>query len=92
MDSSESESSLFYFESDQLALKGNADYSALLRTLVILEAQRTQVAKQVDELASQRNYYMNHTDEFLKKIKEGTLETPPAVVIAEVSWYRNKSF
>jgi hypothetical protein len=31
----------FYFESDHLALKGNADYLNLLKTIAILEAQRT---------------------------------------------------
>jgi hypothetical protein len=30
----------FYFESDHLALKGNADYLNLLKTIAILEAQR----------------------------------------------------
>jgi hypothetical protein len=31
----------FYFESDHLALKGNADYLNILKTIAILEAQRT---------------------------------------------------
>lgn len=31
----------FYFESDHLALKGNVDYLNLLKTISILEAQRT---------------------------------------------------
>lgn len=31
----------FYFESDHLALKGNKDYLSLLKTLAILQAQRT---------------------------------------------------
>jgi hypothetical protein len=31
----------FYFESDHLALKGNVDYLNLLKTIAILEAQRT---------------------------------------------------
>lgn len=32
---------LFYFESDHLALKGNKDYSEVLKTIFILEAQRS---------------------------------------------------
>lgn len=31
---------LFYFESDHLAVKGNKDYSELLKTLFILQAQQ----------------------------------------------------
>lgn len=31
---------LFYFESDHLALKGNNDYSELLKTIFVLESQR----------------------------------------------------
>lgn len=34
------ENDLFYFESDHLALKGNKDYSELLKTLFILQAQQ----------------------------------------------------
>lgn len=33
---------LFYFESDHLALKGNEDYSELLKAIFTLEAQRAQ--------------------------------------------------
>lgn len=85
LSSPDAENSLFYFESDHLALKGNPDYSALLRTLVILEAQRAQVTKQIDELATQKNYYLEHPDEFLQKIKDGTFESPPTVITPEVS-------
>lgn len=31
----------FYFESDHLALKGNGDYLNLLKTIAVLESQRT---------------------------------------------------
>lgn len=34
------EDDLFYFESDHLALKGNIEYSDLMKTLFVLEAQR----------------------------------------------------
>lgn len=85
MNGPDAEESLFYFESDHLALRGNEDYSALLRTLVILESQRAQLVKQIEELNVQKNYYLKHHDEFLKKIRDGTLENPPQIVIAEVS-------
>jgi len=38
----------FYFESDHLALKGNVDYLNLIKTIAILEAQRTK-AIQVEQ-------------------------------------------
>jgi len=38
----------FYFESDHLALKGNVDYLNLIKTIAILEAQRTR-AIQVEQ-------------------------------------------
>lgn len=34
------EDDLFYFETDHLALKGNKDYCEVLKTIVILTAQR----------------------------------------------------
>lgn len=37
--------SLFYFETDYLPLKGNADYLKLMKSLAILEAQRISVCK-----------------------------------------------
>ena len=33
----------FFFETDYAALKGNPDYLKLMRTLVILQAQRTKI-------------------------------------------------
>lgn len=41
---------LFYFESDHLALKGNEDYSELLKTIFTLEAQRAQAVIVSDRL------------------------------------------
>lgn len=35
----------FWFETENIALKGNKDYSKLLRTLCILESQRHQAIK-----------------------------------------------
>jgi len=39
----EEERETYYFESDHVALKGNPDYHAMLRTIALLEAQRIQV-------------------------------------------------
>jgi len=35
----------FYFESDYLALKSNKDYRKILRTILILQVQRSQAIK-----------------------------------------------
>lgn len=40
---SDEEDEEFYFEGVQLALKGNKDYMNLLKSLVLLEAQRKQI-------------------------------------------------
>lgn len=81
----ESEKSLFYFESDQLPLRGNADYSLLLRTLATLESQRSYVAKEIDELARLKKCYMENPEEFLKNVKEDSLGIPNSIETAEVS-------
>lgn len=49
------EPSEFYFESDHLALKGNKDYTTLLKTIVILEAQRVQAIEDLDKLLAIRS-------------------------------------
>eukprot|EP00794_Sanderia_malayensis_P005054 gene5054-5712_t len=55
----------FYFESDHLAFKHNKDYKVLLKTLVVLEAQRIQAVKDL---------------QVLHKWKERSLEDPIAFV------------
>lgn len=43
-DTGDEEKETYYFESDHVALKGNPDYHAMLRTIALLEAQRIQVS------------------------------------------------
>ena len=42
--------STYSFESDSLALKENTDYQQLLRTICVLEAQRSQALEDIDML------------------------------------------
>lgn len=91
-DNSEAENSLFYFESDHLPLRGNADYSALLRTLVVLESQRSYVAKEIDELSRLKNHYIQNPQEFLKNVKEGNLGIPNSIETADVRYFNVFSF
>ncbi|XP_005180128.1 ZZ-type zinc finger-containing protein 3 [Musca domestica] len=62
---------VFYFESDHLALRGNRDYTNMLRTIAILEAQRVRVHQQMEELALAKKRYMDDPELFLKKIQSG---------------------
>lgn len=58
------ENDLFYFESDHLALKGNIEYSELIKSLFVLEAQRKK-AIDVSVLAnSNKTYFFNETLSF----------------------------
>ena len=41
---------VFYFESDHTSLKGNLDYQNLLKTVTLLESQRTKAINDLDKL------------------------------------------
>ena len=63
------DANLFYFESDHLALRGNRDYTNMLRTIAILEAQKIRVQQQIEELAEAKKRYLEEPELFLKKIR-----------------------
>lgn len=58
----------FYFESDHLPLRGNSDYRAVLRSIVILEAQRIEVAKHIDKIVQVKQRALRDPEEFLRKL------------------------
>lgn len=75
----------FYFESDHLALKGNKDYTAFLKTIVILEAQRTQAIKDLDKLTSVRSKALKNPISFVAQLQNSDLpELPGPQKIAEI--------
>lgn len=77
----------FFFESDHLALKGNKDYSAFLKTIVILEAQRIQAIKDLDELKSARAKAIKNPISFVAQLQNGDLpELPGPQKIAEIPY------
>ncbi|XP_013112467.2 ZZ-type zinc finger-containing protein 3 [Stomoxys calcitrans] len=79
------EENVFYFESDHLALRGNRDYSNLLRTIAILESQRVRVHQQLEELAMAKKRYMEDPDVFLRKLKNGeAIIAPDQITIAAI--------
>lgn len=80
-----SEDNEFYFESDHVALKGNKDYMALLKTIVILEAQRTQAIKDLDELLAYQAKAVKNPISFVAQLQNSDLPTlPGARQVAEI--------
>lgn len=81
-DDSDGDFKEFFFESDHLALRGNADYTSVLRTIAILQAQRIQVTKDIDRLAAAEKHALDDPDEFVKQLAAGTLQMMPGAVTA----------
>lgn len=84
-DDSDADYKEFFFESDHLALRGNADYTSVLRTIAILQAQRIQVTKDIDRLAAAEKHALDDPDRFVKQLAAGTLQMPGALTAVEVS-------
>ncbi|XP_011155329.2 ZZ-type zinc finger-containing protein 3 [Solenopsis invicta] len=77
----------FYFESDHLALRGNKDYSAFLKTIVILEAQRARAIEDLDKLMSVRAEALKDPISFVAQLQNGDLpELPGPQKIAEIPY------
>ncbi|XP_055705475.1 ZZ-type zinc finger-containing protein 3 [Phlebotomus papatasi] len=76
------ESEGFYFESDQIALKNNQDYQALMKTIAILQVQRTQALKNIDKIANIQAEVLENPNEFIDKLARGEdLGFPPRIEI-----------
>jgi len=79
------EDDLFSFETDQLALRGNKDYCDVLKTLVILAAQRERALKDYKTVAELRVEALNDPVSILEKIKNGCdLGVPPMLELAKL--------
>ncbi|XP_065185642.1 ZZ-type zinc finger-containing protein 3-like [Sycon ciliatum] len=81
----------FYFESDQLALKGNPDHDVLLRTLVTLKAQRCQAVKDLDVLHQTRALALADPAAFVEELRNDPtqLEIPtaqPVLELPQIDW------
>ena len=80
-----SESEEFYFESDHLALRDNPDYLAIMKTLVILSAQKVQATKDIDSIVAAEKKALADPLEFLEKLKNGiSLDVPGRIEVLEV--------
>lgn len=83
--SSDDECDEFFFESDHLALRGNADYRAVLRTIVILEAQRMEATRHIDRIGEVQREALRDPETFLKKLQSGEgLDLPGRINIQKV--------
>ena len=58
----------FYFESDSLALRNNPDYSCLLKTMVLLEAQRVAACNDIETLIDLKEQALKDPSKFLKSL------------------------
>ncbi|XP_022909965.2 ZZ-type zinc finger-containing protein 3 [Onthophagus taurus] len=79
------EDELFYFESDHLALKGNADYSELLKIMFVLEAQRKRAIDDYKKVVDLQKEYESNPVEMIEKMQRGeNLDIPDMQVIIDV--------
>lgn len=85
----------YYFESDHLALKGNPDYQALLKSIVLLEAQRIQAIKDIDKLHTCKEGALKDPIKFVEKLQQGAdlgLPKPQNVVsLPDIHWEKYTS-
>lgn len=83
---SDDDNTEFYFESDHVALRGNLDYRSVLRTIVVLEAQRIEATKHIDRIAEVQNIALNDPVVFVQKLASNErLDLPAPINIQNVS-------
>ncbi|XP_055843742.1 ZZ-type zinc finger-containing protein 3 [Episyrphus balteatus] len=74
----------FNFESDHLALRGNREYSMILRTIALLSAQKIQIHKDIEEIIQHKNKYLHDPSGFVNDIFEDKFVSPAYRCIAEI--------
>lgn len=72
-ETSDHSDSTFYFESDHVALKDNADYRRLLRAFVQLESQRTAAMNDLDVLLKLRQMALSDPLQFVSQLQHDGL-------------------
>ncbi|KRT83079.1 hypothetical protein AMK59_4822 [Oryctes borbonicus] len=79
------EDDLFYFESDHLALKGNVEYSELIKTLFVLEAQRKRAIDGYNKVIQLQKELEKDPMLLIEKLKNGeSLGVPDMQYIIDV--------
>jgi hypothetical protein len=83
----------FYFESDTLALRNNPDYSCILKTLILLEAQRIRACQDLEKLIDMKEMALRDPINFVTQLKHPStiakLDLPTrqkVYVLPEIDW------
>lgn len=79
----------FAFETDHLALRGNKDYSDLLKYIVQLEAQKVKALKDIENLADAQSKALDDPLLFVQDLKLGKINFPARQIvpdIPEIEW------
>ncbi|XP_028177693.1 ZZ-type zinc finger-containing protein 3 [Ostrinia nubilalis] len=74
----------FAFETDHLALRGNKDYCSLLKYIVMLEAQKMNALKDIEDLAEAQNKALEDPMTFIEQLKSGNANFPARQTIPEL--------
>lgn len=70
----DSDNEPFYFESDSLALRHNSDYSAVLRTLVLLEGQRVKASEDIETLIDLKEAALQDPNKFISLLNHRRID------------------
>ncbi|PVD22407.1 hypothetical protein C0Q70_18219 [Pomacea canaliculata] len=84
----------YSFESDHVALKSNSDYHTLLRTICILEAQRSQALKDLEVLYEEQEKALKDPIGFVEKLQKGEVKLPSRqkiVPLPVINWEKYTS-
>lgn len=71
-----SEEGELWFETDHLALRGNRDYSALLKYVIELQLKQEKALKDIEELGEAKNKALEDPLKFVEDLKKGNVSFP----------------
>ncbi|XP_039745104.1 ZZ-type zinc finger-containing protein 3 [Pararge aegeria] len=74
----------FAFETDHIAIRGNKDYSELLKYIIQLEAQKINALQNIEELCEAQNKALEDPIGFVKDLQSGKVFFPPHQKIADL--------
>lgn len=89
-------SDVYYFESDHVALKHNKDYQGLLKTVVLLEAQRHQCLHDIESLRLEKNAAVAKPVAYVEKLQTNHLaprscQPQNVATLSNINWQKYSS-
>ncbi|XP_023944446.2 ZZ-type zinc finger-containing protein 3 [Bicyclus anynana] len=75
---------VFAFETDHLAIRGNKDYSEMLKYIIQLETQKTTALQNIEDLCETQNKALEDPVAFVQDLQSGTVCFPPHQKIADL--------